>query len=87
MYVYKLYADSPWAVLPCRQVQGYQYFGECTGLVISIEVETTGSSKMLVPIYLTTFQKTRLVIKKFSMAVNTLKFSSFGDIKSRTDND
>jgi len=41
---------------------------------------------MLVPIYLT-IQKTRLIIKKFSMAVNKLKFSSFGDIKSRTDND
>jgi len=51
MYLYKLYADSPWAMVPCRQVQGYKYFGECTGLVISIEVETTGSSKMLVPVY------------------------------------
>jgi hypothetical protein len=36
--------------------------------------------------YRVTFQKNRLVIKKFSMAINTLKFSSFGDIKSRTDN-
>ena len=52
MYVCKLYADSPWAVVPYRLVQGYRYFGECSGFVIRIEVEVPGSSKMLVPIYL-----------------------------------
>lgn len=52
MYVYELYADNPWAVVPCRLVQGCQYFGECVGFIFKIEVEAPGSSKVLVPVYL-----------------------------------
>jgi hypothetical protein len=53
MYAYKSYDYSPWAVVPCRMVKGYQYFGGMFCLHWGIEEATPGSSRILVLVYLT----------------------------------